>query len=107
MRQYIDYLRQSGYNAVELQVELYKKASFPLSCLIMALVGIPFAFSVGRKGAFFGIGVSIAIAVIYWGISGAFEAMGAYGLLLPFLAAWAPNILFAAAGLTMFLTIRT
>jgi len=107
LRQYIGYLRQSGYNAVDLQVELYKKAAFPASCLIMALVGIPFAFSVGRKGAFFGIGVSIAIAVIYWGISGAFEAMGAYGLLLPLLAAWAPNILFAAAGLTMFLTIRT
>ena len=107
LRQYIGYLRQSGYNAVELQVELYKKAAFPLSCLIMALVGIPFAFSVGRKGAFVGIGVSIAIAVVYWGISGMFEAMGAYGLLLPILAAWAPNILFAAAGLTMFLTIRT
>ena len=107
LRQYIGYLRQSGYNAIELQVELYKKAAFPVSCLIMALVGIPFAFSVGRKGAFFGIGISIAIAVIYWGISGAFEAMGAYGLLLPILAAWAPNILFAAAGLALFLTIRT
>ena len=107
LRQYIDYLHRSGYNAVELQVELYKKTAFPLSCLVMALVGIPFAFSTGRKGAFFGIGVSIAIAVAYWGISGAFEAMGAYGLLLPILAAWAPNILFAAAGLTTFLTIRT
>ena len=107
LRQYIEYLRQSGYNAVELQVELYKKAAFPLSCLIMALVGIPFAFSAGRKGAFFGIGISIAIAVTYWGVSGVFEAMGAYGMLFPLLAAWAPNIIFAAAGLTMFLTIRT
>ena len=107
LRQYIEYLRQSGYNAVELQVELYKKAAFPFSCLIMALVGIPFAFSAGRKGAFFGIGASIAIAVTYWGVSGAFEAMGAYGMLFPLLAAWAPNIIFAAAGLALFLTIRT
>jgi lipopolysaccharide export LptBFGC system permease protein LptF len=107
LRQYIGHLRQSGYNAVELQVELYKKAAFPASCLIMALVGIPFAFSVGRKGAFFGIGLSIAIAVVYWGVSGVFEAMGTYGLLFPLFAAWAPNIIFAAAGLTMFLTIRT
>ena len=107
LRQYISYLRQSGYNAVELQVELYKKIAFPFSCLIMALVGIPFAFTTGRKGAFVGIGFSIAIAVIYWGVSGAFEAMGNYGLLLPLIAAWAPNILFAAAGLTMFLTTRT
>ena len=107
LRRYISHLRLSGYNAAELQVELYKKASFPTSCLIMALVGIPFAFSVGRKGAFFGIGISLAIAVIYWGVSGAFEAMGAYGLMFPLLAAWSPNIIFAAAGLTLFLTIRT
>ena len=106
LRRHIGYLRQSGYNAVELQVELYKKVAFPAGCLIMAFLGIPFAFSTGRKGAFFGIGISIAIAVAYWGISGAFEAMGAYGLLLPLIAAWAPNILFAAAGLAMFLTIR-
>jgi LPS export ABC transporter permease LptG len=104
---YISYLMNSGYNAIELQVELNKKISFPLSCLVMALLAVPFSFSVGRKGAFFGIGMSIAIAISYWGIAGAFEAMGTYGLLIPMLAAWAPNILFGAAGLVLLFTIRT
>jgi LPS export ABC transporter permease LptG/LPS export ABC transporter permease LptF len=104
---YINYLMNSGYNAIELQVELNKKISFPLSCLVMALLAVPFSFSVGKKGAFFGIGISIAIAISYWGIAGAFEAMGIYGLLIPMLAAWAPNILFGAAGLVLLFTIRT
>jgi LPS export ABC transporter permease LptG/LPS export ABC transporter permease LptF len=107
LKNYIYDLKKSGYNATELQVELHKKASFPLSCLVMALLGIPFSFSTGRKGAFFGIGMSIAIAITYWGIAGLFEAMGTYGLLIPILAAWAPNILFGAAGLALLLTIRT
>jgi LPS export ABC transporter permease LptG/LPS export ABC transporter permease LptF len=107
LRKYINYLMKSGYNAIELQVELYKKISFPMSCLVMALLGLPFSFSMGKKGAFFGIAISIAIAILYWGISGVFEAMGAYGLLVPVLAAWAPSILFGAAGLALFLTIRT
>lgn len=107
LRNHINYLVESGYNATELKVELHKKLSFPLSCLIMAFLAVPFAFSTGKKGAFFGIGISIAIAISYWGISGAFESMGAYGLLMPVLAAWAPNILFGAAGLALFLTIRT
>jgi LPS export ABC transporter permease LptG/LPS export ABC transporter permease LptF len=107
LRKYINYLMKSGYNAIELQVELYKKTSFPMSCLVMTLLGLPFSFSMGKKGAFFGIGISIAIAILYWGISGVFEAMGAYGLLVPLLAAWAPNILFGTAGLFLFLTIRT
>jgi len=107
LRVYINYLMTSGYNATELQVELYKKLSFPLSCLVMALLGVPFSFSTGKKGAWFGIGMGIAIAISYWGISGVFEAMGSYGLLVPVLAAWAPNILYASAGLVLLFTIRT
>jgi LPS export ABC transporter permease LptG/LPS export ABC transporter permease LptF len=107
LKSYIQYLMKSGYNATELQVELNKKIAFPLSCLIMSLLGVPFSFSTGKKGAFFGIGMSIAIAMSYWGISGAFEAMGAYGFLMPALAAWAPNVLFGAAGLFLLFTIRT
>jgi LPS export ABC transporter permease LptG/LPS export ABC transporter permease LptF len=107
LRNHINYLVKAGYNAIELQVELYKKISFPMSCLVMTLLGLPFSFSMGKKGAFFGIAMSIAIAILYWGISGVFEAMGAYGLLAPILAAWAPNILFGTTGLVLFLTIRT
>ncbi|HYK89578.1 MAG TPA: LptF/LptG family permease [Acidobacteriota bacterium] len=107
LKNYISYLRKAGYNATELQVELYKKISFPLSCIVMALLGVPFSFSTGRKGAFFGITASIAIAISYWGIFSVFEQMGSYGLLVPLLAAWAPNLLFASAGLVLLFTIRT
>ncbi len=107
LKNYINYLRQSGYNATELQVELHKKISFPLSCFVMALLGVPFSFSMGKKGAFFGITASIVIAISYWMIFNVFEQMGAYGLLSPLLAAWAPNVLFGSAGLALLFTIRT
>jgi LPS export ABC transporter permease LptG len=107
LKKYISYLKKTGYNATELQVELYKKAAFPLSCVVMCFVGMPFSFSMGKKGAFYGIALSIVIAILYWGVSGVFEKMGSYGLLIPLLAAWAPNILFGAAGLALLFTIRT
>ncbi len=107
LKEYINYLKQSGYNATELQVELYKKITFPLSCVVMALVGVPFSFFMGKKGAFFGIAISLAIAISYWGVFSVFEQLGAYGFLVPILAAWAPNILFGAAGLVLLFTIRT
>jgi lipopolysaccharide export LptBFGC system permease protein LptF len=90
-----------------LQVELHKKISFPLSCVVMALLGVPFSFSMGRKGAFFGITASVVIAISYWGVFSVFEQMGAYGLLIPLLAAWAPNVLFGSVGLALLFTIRT
>jgi LPS export ABC transporter permease LptG/LPS export ABC transporter permease LptF len=107
LKNYINDLKKSGYNATELQVELYKKISFPLSCFVMSLLGIPFSFSMGKRGAFFGITASVAIAMSYWGIFSVFEQMGTYGLLSPLLAAWAPNIVFGAAGLALLFTIRT
>jgi LPS export ABC transporter permease LptG/LPS export ABC transporter permease LptF len=107
LRRYIDYLKQSAYNATELQVQLHMKISFPLSCFVMALIGIPFSFFMGRKGAFFGITASVAIAISYWGMFRIFEQMGAYGILSPVLASWAPNVMFGAAGLSLLLTIKT
>jgi LPS export ABC transporter permease LptG/LPS export ABC transporter permease LptF len=107
LKNYITYLSKAGYNATELRVELYKKISFPLSGLVMALLGIPFSFSMGKRGAFFGIGASVVIAIVYWGVLSVFEQMGAYGLLAPALAAWAPDVLFGAAGLSLLLAIRT
>lgn len=107
LRNYIDYLKQSGYNATELQVQLYMKITFPLSCFVMALLGAPFSFSMGKRGAFFGITASVLIAILYWGVFRLFEQMGAYGMLNPLLAAWSPNILFGAAGLSLLFTIRT
>lgn len=107
LKNYINYLKKSGYNATELQVELHKKIAFPLSCMVMALLGIPFSFSMGKKGAFYGIALSIAIAITFWGISGVFEALGAYGLLVPVLAAWAPNIVFGASAFVLLFSIRT
>ena len=52
LKNYISYLKKSGYNATELQVELHKKIAFPLSCLVMALLGVPFSFSTGKRGLF-------------------------------------------------------
>jgi LPS export ABC transporter permease LptG len=107
LKNYIDYLKQSGYNATDLQVQLHMKITFPLSCFVMALIGVPFSFSMGKRGAFFGITASIAIAISYWGMFRVFEQMGAYGMLSPVLASWAPNVLFGSAGLALLFTLKT
>jgi lipopolysaccharide export LptBFGC system permease protein LptF len=47
------------------------------------------------------------IAIVYWACLGIFEALGNNALLPPLLAAWAPNLLFGAAGLYLMLTLET
>ncbi|OFW00514.1 MAG: hypothetical protein A3G20_08510 [Acidobacteria bacterium RIFCSPLOWO2_12_FULL_59_11] len=107
LRRYLQDLQQSGFDVTLLSVQFYKKFSFPVFALIMALIGLPFAFSIGRKGALTGVAVSLGIAMIFWGVNSLFEALGNLNELPPLVAAWSPNLLFGLGGLYLFLKIRT
>ncbi len=107
LRRYIAELRQSGYDVLGHEVELYRKVAFPLVTLVMTCIAIPFAVTTGRRGAMYGIGIGIVLALVYWTMISVFAAFGAAGLISPLLAAWAPNILFGAAAAVLLLTVRT
>ncbi|MEA2004808.1 MAG: LPS export ABC transporter permease LptF [Acidobacteriota bacterium] len=107
LKKYIQDIEQQGFETVKFRVELAYKISFPLACLIMTLLGIPFAFSMGKKGALVGLGISIIIAMLYWGTIGIFKSLGYIDYLYPLLAAWAPNLFFGLIGIYLILTLKT
>jgi LPS export ABC transporter permease LptG len=107
LRYYIAELRASGFNVVPYEVELHRKVSFPWVTVIMTLIAVPFAVTTGRKGAMYGIGLGVVLAIVYWMATSVFAAIGAGGAIAPLLAAWAPNLLFGAAAVYMLLTVRT
>jgi len=107
LKRYIVQLQASGYHVVPFMVQLQRKVAFPFVTLIMTLLAIPFAVTIGRSGALYGIGVALVMAIVYWTTLSVFGAVGAGGLISPVLAAWAPNILFGAAAAYMMLTVRT
>ncbi|MDE3180570.1 MAG: LptF/LptG family permease, partial [Acidobacteriota bacterium] len=104
---YIRELRQSGFDVVRLSVQFWLKFSYPLVALVVSLIGFPFAFTVGKKGALSGIALALAIAVAFWSVSSLFQAMGNLNQLPPPVAAWCPDILFAAGGAYLLLRVRT
>jgi LPS export ABC transporter permease LptG/LPS export ABC transporter permease LptF len=107
LRAYTRQLAESGFDVVKQQVALQRKISFPFVTIVMTLIAVPFAVTIGRSGAMAGIGVGIALALVYWTAIQLFAAMGAGGLLSPVLAAWAPNLLFGSAAVYLVLTVRT
>lgn len=107
LRAYISELRDSGYNVLEHQVGLHRKVAFPFVTLVMTLIAVPFAVTTGRRGAMYGIGVGIVLAIVYWVMISISAALGASGVLSPILAAWAPNLVFGAAAAYLLLTVRT
>jgi LPS export ABC transporter permease LptF/LPS export ABC transporter permease LptG len=107
LRGHIASLEAMGLDVTRLRVQLHRKPAFPMIGVVMALIGVPFAFVVGRRGALYGIGISIVIAMVYWACLAIFENLGNNALLPPMLAAWSPNLLFGAAGLYLMFTLET
>jgi LPS export ABC transporter permease LptG/LPS export ABC transporter permease LptF len=107
LKQYIQELEERDFDTVKFKVDLNYKVSFPLASLVMTLLGVPFAFSMGKRGALVGIGLSIVIAMIYWGGIGIFKSLGYLNYLNAFLAAWGANLIFGLIGLYLLFTLRT
>lgn len=104
---YVEGLRASGQDVREYEVALHRKVAFPFVTLVMTLIGVPFAVSTGRRGALYGVGVGIVLALVYWTMISMFAAFGAGGLMPPLMAAWAPNAIFGACAVYLLLTVRT
>ncbi|MBZ5629542.1 MAG: LptF/LptG family permease [Acidobacteriia bacterium] len=107
LNNYIHDLQQSGFDVIRLRVQLQKKFAFPIITFVMAVLAVPFALSAGRRGALAGIATAVGIAVVYFVVSGLFEAMGNTNQLPAALAAWSPDLLFALAGGYMILKVPT
>ena len=78
-----------------------------MAAMVTVIIGIPFSFTPGKKGALYGIGIAIAIGLSYYVTTRIFAFMGASGMLPPLLSAWAPNVLFGVAALYGLFNVKT
>jgi LPS export ABC transporter permease LptG len=107
LRDEVSVLQAGGFSSSLYAVAMYTKLAFPLVTIVMTLIAVPFAVTTGRRGTLYGIGLAIALSVLYRLAIVAFAALGAAELLPPALAAWAPDLLFAAGAGYLLLTVRT
>ena len=105
LNRYIADLRQSGFDTMKLRIALWQKLSYPLIAIVMAVLAIPFALSMGRRGSLTGIAVAIGVALAYFVVNNTFGALGNVNYLPAALAAWASDILFGLVG--GYLLLRT
>jgi lipopolysaccharide export system permease protein len=104
---YISDLRQSGYEVQELQVALYEKLSMAAVPFVLVLLGLPYAFRMGRRGSLSGVGMALVIVMVYYLFLAAFRQLGGVGLVPPLLAALSPDLIFASLGTVQLLSLRT
>jgi lipopolysaccharide export system permease protein len=97
----IKYRKQTGQGGTDLAVReltLGTKYAYPFAAFIAVILAVPLAVRFGKKGRTLGIVLSIVGLFVYYAMVALAGAFGKNGALDPYLAAWLPNIIMAAAG---------
>ena len=90
--------RSARVRAAAYEVEIHKKYAIAAACLVFAVVGVPIALRFPRGGTGLVLATSVVVfAAYYVGLIGG-EELGDRLVVSPFLAMWAPNLIFAALG---------
>ncbi|MCH7825822.1 MAG: LptF/LptG family permease [Acidobacteria bacterium] len=107
LRQHITNLETRGFDAGRYKMDLQQKFAFPVIVFVLAVVGIPFGFRMGRQGTLSGIGVALGLTMLFWLTFVFFRAVGSAEMLPPLIAAWAPHVLFLALAGYVTVGLRT
>jgi len=86
------------------RVELNRKFSMPVGCLVFAFFAFPVGIRARRSGRTVGFGIGLFVAIVYWGLLVAGQTFGVRMSLSPALSMWFPDAVVAAAGFIFFLT---
>lgn len=98
LKQQIDILQQAGADTKKFEVDYYIKYSVPFSGLIFVLLGVPLGLRVKRGNKATGVILTVILVLLYYVLLSTTRSMGRGGMLMPFLAAWLPNIIFGILG---------
>ncbi|MDQ1266029.1 MAG: lipopolysaccharide export system permease protein [Bacteroidota bacterium] len=91
--------------AKQYKVEIYKKYAIPMACLVFVFVGCP--LGIITKGGNFGVSAAISLGfyIFYWACLIGGEKLADRGMITPFTAMWAGNILIGIIGIILMVRI--
>jgi lipopolysaccharide export system permease protein len=99
---YINHLTLNKQKTTRYEVALWAKMIYPLACMVMVILALPFGFiqqrAAGASGKIF---VGIMLGVMYQILNRVFAHLGLLNDWAPLFSAIMPTILFLIAGLTM------
>ena len=86
------------------RVEIYKKNSIALACLVFVLIGVPLGLAVPRAGVGVVATLAVMVFLFYWISLVQGEKLADRGMLPPWLGMWAANVIVGLLG--VYLVVR-
>ena len=84
-----------------LLTTLHSRFAAPWTCVVVVLISLPFGAASGRRNVFVGVASSVFICFLFYFLNLLSLALGERASVAPWLAAWAPNIVFGVTGVVM------
>ena len=101
--QYIRHLEANNQSAQRYEIEFWRKVFYPLSCLVMVVLALPFAYLHFRSGGIAGyVFMGVMIGISFFLLNNVFGYIGNLRAWEPWVAAASPALLYSLASLGAF-----
>ncbi len=101
--QYIQHLEQNGQAAQRYEIEFWKKVFYPLSCLVMVVLALPFAYLHFRAGSIAGyVFGGVMAGISFFLLNNVFGYIGNLQNWQPWLTAALPGLIYSVLSLSAF-----
>lgn len=94
-------MRNLSQQINSLNVEVHKKYSIPVACLVFILIGAPLGVMARRGGMTTGLGLSLLFFILYWAFLIGGEELADRQFLRAFWAMWSANFLIGGVGIIL------
>jgi lipopolysaccharide export system permease protein len=101
LRTYVRLLQRSGQPLAPYAVEIQSKLALPFSAALFALLALPLGLRPHRSGRAIGLGLTVAVLIVYYVLLSITVTLGLNGRLSPVGAAWLPNVALGLAGIAL------
>ncbi|AVO42510.1 LPS export ABC transporter permease LptG [Simplicispira suum] len=101
--QYVRHLEANGQSAQRYEIEFWRKVFYPLSCLVMVVLALPFAYLHFRAGSTTGyVFGGVMAGISFFLLNNVFGFAGNLQQWSPWLTAAAPGLIYTFASLAAF-----
>ncbi|MEZ7827953.1 MAG: LPS export ABC transporter permease LptG [Brachymonas denitrificans] len=101
--QYVSHLKSNNQSAQNYEIQFWRKVFYPLSCLVMVILALPFAYLHFRSGnittAVFG---GVVIGISFFLLNNVFGYIGNLNGWVPWVAAAIPSVIYTLISLGAF-----
>jgi lipopolysaccharide export system permease protein len=100
---YVQHLETNGQSSQRYELEFWRKVFYPLSCLVMVVLALPFAYLHFRSGGITGyVFGGVMAGISFFLLNNVFGFIGNLNNWLPWLAAASPSLIYSLVSLTAF-----